>query len=572
MLAYFSSIQKILLLLGIVLFVGLANSAQADTVYEVGSCADLQALDDAAPYVSTDQVYLTASFSCDTVIGDVSDFTGTFDGRGYTITLTGNSALFDTLDGATVRNLMIAGDIDGGGSAYVSALASIANNGTLIEQVGVIANLTNVSSYSAGFVYRLSDSTIQDSFHTGTVTGTGSYVSGFAAFMIDGSIIQRVFSEGAITGASYVGGIAGFMDRVGAPQVVRDSFFAGSITSTNSLGAAIAGLVDNAFVPDLTLWLDNNYYDDDSVDPSVCAQSTPDILSQAGVCEAINTIAEPDPFYFLENNINEPMVSWEFNTVWFTQAPHPRLRALSGPSILSLSPLDNATDVETNFDIEITFDQNVAFDSGTITIHQMIDDQAVVTIPVGGGGFAAATSVSFLETLDNNTEYYINISDGAFINDSDLNFLGINNSTTWNFTTAAASLSSQRSSGNKVRFGCRDTQADNFDRFTRHNASLCSYASAEGPTVISTFVETPSREIALLYPGILLREGSQGPSVVLIQERLSVLMLDMSIDVDGIFGFQTDSAIKLFQESQGLIPDGIVGPQTWNKMFASINS
>jgi hypothetical protein len=309
----------------------LAQPAYAGTTYDVDSCADLQAVDNAAPYDPTDIVYLTGSFSCDVVLGDVSDFNATFDGQGNTITLTGDDSLFDTLSGATVQNLIIAGDIDGGGLAYVSALATTAENETLIYRVGVIADITNSSSYSAGFVFSLDNSIIRDSFHTGSVESTGSYTAGFAAFVRGGSVIERVFSEGSVSGASYVGGIAGLFDRVGSPQIVRDSFFSGSATSTNNLAGAVVGLIDDFLTPDESEWLDNNYYNAASIGDDICAQASPDVTSTAGVCVAVNTIGDPDPFYFIDNNDEEPMASWDFDTVWYAQTPHPRL-------VVALSP------------------------------------------------------------------------------------------------------------------------------------------------------------------------------------------------------------------------------------------
>jgi peptidoglycan hydrolase-like protein with peptidoglycan-binding domain len=42
------------------------------------------------------------------------------------------------------------------------------------------------------------------------------------------------------------------------------------------------------------------------------------------------------------------------------------------------------------------------------------------------------------------------------------------------------------------------------------------------------------------------------------------------VAVDGIFGPQTESAVKAFQQSKGLAADGIVGPQTWPKLVVTI--
>jgi peptidoglycan hydrolase-like protein with peptidoglycan-binding domain len=43
-----------------------------------------------------------------------------------------------------------------------------------------------------------------------------------------------------------------------------------------------------------------------------------------------------------------------------------------------------------------------------------------------------------------------------------------------------------------------------------------------------------------------------------------------SVAVDGIFGPQTESAVKAFQQSKGLAADGIVGPLTWPKLIVQI--
>jgi len=61
---------------------------------------------------------------------------------------------------------------------------------------------------------------------------------------------------------------------------------------------------------------------------------------------------------------------------------------------------------------------------------------------------------------------------------------------------------------------------------------------------------------------MLLRVGSTGEEVKKLQALLGV-------DVIGKFGPKTEAAVKGWQSANGLTPDGIVGPNTWAKMFAA---
>ena len=62
-----------------------------------------------------------------------------------------------------------------------------------------------------------------------------------------------------------------------------------------------------------------------------------------------------------------------------------------------------------------------------------------------------------------------------------------------------------------------------------------------------------------------LRIGSGGPHVRAIQEHLQRRKL-LSDGVDGIFGQQTEQAVRAFQRGQGIDADGIVGPDTWGAL------
>lgn len=59
----------------------------------------------------------------------------------------------------------------------------------------------------------------------------------------------------------------------------------------------------------------------------------------------------------------------------------------------------------------------------------------------------------------------------------------------------------------------------------------------------------------------MLQKGDMGESVKLLQTILKVL------PVDGNFGKLTDTAVRAFQRSAGLTPDGKVGPATWTALL-----
>jgi len=59
-----------------------------------------------------------------------------------------------------------------------------------------------------------------------------------------------------------------------------------------------------------------------------------------------------------------------------------------------------------------------------------------------------------------------------------------------------------------------------------------------------------------------LKKGSKGQEVKDLQEALTQLGYKPGA-IDGVFGDATQSAVKAFQEAQGIDADGIVGPITW---------
>ena len=66
----------------------------------------------------------------------------------------------------------------------------------------------------------------------------------------------------------------------------------------------------------------------------------------------------------------------------------------------------------------------------------------------------------------------------------------------------------------------------------------------------------------------LLKKGSSGPDVLTLQSTLKQLGFDPK-GVDGVFGAGTEAAVKAFQTSKGLTPDGMVGPATMAALQSS---
>ena len=63
-----------------------------------------------------------------------------------------------------------------------------------------------------------------------------------------------------------------------------------------------------------------------------------------------------------------------------------------------------------------------------------------------------------------------------------------------------------------------------------------------------------------------LKRGSYGAEVRYLQQKLYSFLYPVGI-IDGIFGTNTENAVKDFQRENGLVVDGIVGENTWNYLM-----
>jgi methionine-rich copper-binding protein CopC len=129
--------------------------------------------------------------------------------------------------------------------------------------------------------------------------------------------------------------------------------------------------------------------------------------------------------------------SWNFTTADETN-----------PSVLSFSPTDGSTSVGVTDNLVINFSEAVDAETGNITIKKASDNSTVETISVTSGqvtGSGTAT-ITINPTTDftTDTSYYVYIDATAFDDASGRSYAGINDTTTWNFSVAAASGGTSR--------------------------------------------------------------------------------------------------------------------------------
>ncbi len=92
-------------------------------------------------------------------------------------------------------------------------------------------------------------------------------------------------------------------------------------------------------------------------------------------------------------------------------------------------------------------------------------------------------------------------------------------------------------------------------------------------THIELVVAPPAPAPQNSYPGSPLRRGAAGPDVVVVQTELNRIgqnypAIPKIQPVDGVFGQQTEEAVRRFQEIFGLTADGVVGKATWYRLVS----
>ena len=115
---------------------------------------------------------------------------------------------------------------------------------------------------------------------------------------------------------------------------------------------------------------------------------------------------------------------------------------LTAPAIVIRNPVDNATNVPTATNLVLTFNESIAPGSGNITIKNLSDSTQTV-IPVGNAQVSvsgAVLTINLTGDLAALKNYAIQIDPGAIKDLSANPFPGIDDDSTWSFTTASTPL------------------------------------------------------------------------------------------------------------------------------------
>jgi len=177
-------------------------------------------------------------------IGDSANpFTGTFNGNGFAIhnlvvyqSVASNIGLFGALDGATVTDLGLRGELTWMyGSSSVGLIAGQAINGSTINNCLTGGAVEGRNTGVGGLVGQLTQSSITASYSTAAVSVSNTGICGGLVGYASTGTIENSFAAGSVTCPSYVGGLVGYMQNT----TILDSYAAGAVSGNSSLGGLV---------------------------------------------------------------------------------------------------------------------------------------------------------------------------------------------------------------------------------------------------------------------------------------------------------------------------------------------
>ena len=228
------------------------NSVSIET-YHITSADDFISKMDANPYarfILDNDLDLSNYSSLIT-----SEFRGILDGNNHT--LMGNKvALFNKLNSATVKDLIIKESKINSSQGETGSLAKIAINST-IENVHIMDAIINEDKDKVGgLVGRIEETNIRNSSVQSIILSQGGKVGGFLGEAMH-SIIENCYSTGKIQGYENVGGFLGFA----TDTTVKNSFSFASSKGVNNVAGFVGQATElSTFENNISLGNQNNHY------------------------------------------------------------------------------------------------------------------------------------------------------------------------------------------------------------------------------------------------------------------------------------------------------------------------
>lgn len=290
----------------------------------VSSAKEFAEMDASGSYTLTKDIIVTEPYA--------SDFSGTFDGNGHTVTLditasTANVGLFSKLaDGAVVKNVITAGSVTATGKKCVAGIAGYATDNVKIENCKNTASITGNKNVGGilGEAYNNEESIsvgIKNCANEGAVNGTGSAIGGIVGKMEGQNSIIDCYNRGNITGFNNYAGIVG--QSTGAlVATIKNCYSVGAVTaygaSTNAGYALIGGSKNYALTNCYAIEQDglNLAYDGTNATTEECDFKSAEEMKSAAFAALLGD-------GFMVKSGDYPALKWETPTaaVSFTIAP-----------------------------------------------------------------------------------------------------------------------------------------------------------------------------------------------------------------------------------------------------------
>ncbi len=224
----------------------------------------------------------------------------------------------------------------------------------------------------------------------------------------------------------------------------------------------------------------------------------------------------------------------------------------NAPTVNTLTPTDNGTNVAFTDNLVIDFDEPVYVQSGNLVIYHSGDDSVFETIPIGDaritGSGTTTLTINPTANLVGGTSYYVQIATTALDDLAGNSFAGITDKTTWNFTTAATAITTFSPLDNATGVALNASLAMTFNEIVYTNVGNFIIRKASDNSAVDT-IDIASGQVS----------GNASNTITVTQTGVFEPNTAYYVELDAA-ALQNDNTVDFA---------GISGTATWN--FTSAN-